>query len=202
MMGLPLKKKERLPLRKPDGEILTQIKMALGWDPIKKQIKSSGFFGLFSSVQEIEQSVDFDASVIAYSNGRLVDIIYFGKKSGLNNAVRHSGDNLTGGGDGDDEIIVCDLESLKSQGITDLFFVINSFSGQKFSDVENAFCRVVDAATDQEHSRFDLSHGEPVTAYVMTRVELKENHWEIIGVGAHASARTAKELEPFVRSLI
>lgn len=201
-MGLPLRKKESLPLRKPDGQALTQVKMGLGWDPIQKEIKSSGFFGMFSSVQVVEQSVDFDASVIAYRNGQLVDIVYFGKKSGLNNAIRHSGDNLTGNGDGDDEVIVCDLDSVAKQGVTDLFFVINSFSGQKFSDVKNAFCRVVDAVTDQEHSRFELSDGQPVTAYVMTRIQRADDTWKIIGVGAEASARTAKELEPFVRSLL
>lgn len=201
-MGLPLRKKESLPLRKPDGQALTTIQMGLGWDPLKREVKSSGFFGMFSNTQVVEQSVDFDASVLAYSNGRLVDIVYFGKKHGCNNAIKHSGDNLTGAGDGDDEVIICELDQLKSQGITDLFFVINSFSGQKFSDVENAFCRVVDKNTGQEHSKFDLSQGEPVTAYVMTRVQLKDDAWQIVGVGAAASARTAKELEPFVRTLI
>ena len=72
----------------------------------------------------------------------------------------HQGDNLTGAGEGDDEVINVDLSKL-SKNVQSLVFVVNSFSGQKFTAVRNAFCRLVDDNSNQELVRFDLSDSKP-----------------------------------------
>ncbi|NED82447.1 TerD family protein, partial [Streptomyces sp. SID11233] len=103
---------------------------------------------------------DLDASVIAYGPQRdLVDACYFGKLSILGGAVKHSGDNLTGEGAGDDEVIVVDLGRIP-QEVSGLVFTVNSFTGQKFTEVAKAYCRLVDAATNEELVRFDLTNAE------------------------------------------
>ncbi|MDR8326040.1 tellurium resistance protein TerZ, partial [Acinetobacter baumannii] len=70
-------------------------------------------------------------------------------------SVVHSGDNLTGEGDGDDEIIRVDLTKLPAN-VEYLAFTVNSFRGQSFNDVDNAFCRVVDQP-NKELARYQLT---------------------------------------------
>lgn len=88
-----LQKNQTVSLVKGGRPLLSQVKMGLGWEP--------AFRG---------KDIDLDASVIAYGpNRNHLDSCYFGKLSILNGAVKHSGDNLTGEGAGDDEVIVVDL---------------------------------------------------------------------------------------------
>ena len=75
-----------------------------------------------------------------------MDACYFGKLVILNGVVQHSGDNLTGEGGGDDEVITVHLGDLPPQ-VTGLVFTVNSFSGQKFTEVAKAYCRLIDAGT-------------------------------------------------------
>lgn len=80
-------------LVKGGAPLLTQVKMGLGWEP--------AFRG---------KDIDLDASVIAYGpNRNHLDSCYFGKLAILGGSIKHSGDNLTGEGAGDDETIVVDL---------------------------------------------------------------------------------------------
>lgn len=88
-----LQKNQTVSLIKGGRPLLSQVKMGLGWEP--------AFRG---------KDIDLDASVIAYGpNRNHLDSCYFGKLSILNGAIKHSGDNLTGEGAGDDEVIVVDL---------------------------------------------------------------------------------------------
>ena len=88
---------------------------------------------------------DVDAGCIALAaDGSEVCIVYYGKLQALDGAISHSGDNLTGVGEGDDEVITVDLTTLPLT-VTDLFFCVNVFSsGKSFADVKNEFCRLID----------------------------------------------------------
>ncbi len=76
----------------------------------------------------------------------------------------HSGDNLTGEGDGDDEVVHIDLPAVPA-AVQTLVFTVSSFTGQTFSQVQNAVCRLVDAAGPQEVelARYELSEAGPHT---------------------------------------
>ncbi len=88
-----LQKNQTVSLVKGGRPLLSQVKMGLGWEPAYRG-----------------KDIDLDASVIAYGPQRNhIDSCYFGKLSILNGAIKHSGDNLTGEGGGDDEVIVVDL---------------------------------------------------------------------------------------------
>ncbi|MFE2439800.1 TerD family protein [Streptomyces sp. NPDC059409] len=148
-----LQKNQTVSLVKGGRPVLSQVKMGLGWEPAYRG-----------------KDIDLDASVIAYGPQRNhIDSCYFGKLSIVNGAIKHSGDNLTGEGGGDDEVIVVDLGRLP-QEVSGLVFTVNSFSGQKFTEVAKAYCRLLDAATGEELVRFDLTSAEPQTGVMMAKL--------------------------------
>ncbi|GAA3369868.1 TerD family protein [Streptomyces sannanensis] len=171
-----LQKNQTVSLVKGGRPLLSKVKMGLGWEP--------AFRG---------KDIDLDASVIAYGPQRNhLDSCYFGKLSILGGAVKHSGDNLTGEGGGDDEVIVVDLGRLPAEA-TGLVFTVNSFSGQKFTDVAKAYCRLIDAATGEELVRFDLTNAEPQTGVMMAKlVKQFSGEWEMTAMGGFVKSRTVR----------
>ncbi|EFH9774009.1 tellurium resistance protein TerZ, partial [Escherichia coli] len=114
-----------------ESSALSQLHFGLGWDPVKKKGLLGGLFGG-------NDSIDLDAGcVLMDSTGKTIDTIWFRKLKSTCGAVMHSGDNLTGEGDGDDEVIKVNLSRLPAN-VEYLAFTVNSFRGQSFNDVENA----------------------------------------------------------------
>ncbi|MFI9582981.1 TerD family protein [Streptomyces sp. NPDC052236] len=171
-----LQKNQTVSLVKGGRPLLSQVKMGLGWEP--------AFRG---------KDIDLDASVIAYGpNRNHLDSCYFGKLSILNGAIKHSGDNLTGEGAGDDEVIVVDLGRLPAEA-TGLVFTVNSFSGQKFTEVAKAYCRLLDAATGEELVRFDLTGTEPQTGVMMAKlIKQFTGEWDMTAMGDFVKSRTVR----------
>lgn len=173
-----LQKNQTVSLVKGGRPLLSQVKMGLGWEP--------AYGG---------KDIDLDASVIAYGPQRNhIDSCYFGKLSILNGAIKHSGDNLTGEGGGDDEVIVVDLGRIPQEA-TGLVFTVNSFSGQKFTEVAKAYCRLLDAATGEELVRFDLTNAEPQTGVMMAKlIRQFSGEWEMTAMGEFVKARTVRNM--------
>ncbi|HET9379505.1 MAG TPA: TerD family protein [Streptomyces sp.] len=171
-----LQKNQTVSLVKGGRPLLSQIRMGLGWEP--------AFRG---------KDIDLDASVIAYGPQRNhVDSCYFGKLQILHGAVKHSGDNLTGEGGGDDEVIAVDLGRLP-QEVTGLVFTVNSFSGQKFTEVAKAYCRLLDGTTGEELVRFDLTGAEPQTGVMMAKlIRQFSGEWEMTAMGSFVKSRTVR----------
>lgn len=181
-----LQKNQTVSLVKGGRPLLSQVKMGLGWEP--------AFRG---------KDIDLDASVIAYGPQRNhIDSCYFGKLSILNGAIKHSGDNLTGEGGGDDEVIVVDLGRIPQEA-TGLVFTVNSFSGQKFTEVAKAYCRLLDAATGEELVRFDLTGAEPQTGVMMAKlIKQFSGEWEMTAMGDFVKSRTVRGMvKPAAQSL-
>ena len=171
-----LQKNETVSLVKGGSPLLSQVKMGLGWEPAYRG-----------------KDIDLEASVIEYGAQRYhIDSCYFGKLSIVNGAIKHSGDNLTGEGGGDDEVIVVDLGRLP-QEVTGLVFTVNSFSGQKFTEVAKAYCRLLDAATGEELVRFDLTSAEPQTGVMMAKmIKQFSGEWEMTAIGDFVKSRTVR----------
>ncbi|KUO22692.1 stress-induced protein [Streptomyces dysideae] len=171
-----LQKNQTVSLVKGGHPLLSQVKMGLGWEP--------AFRG---------KDIDLDASVIAYGPQRNhIDSCYFGKLQIVNGAIRHSGDNLTGEGGGDDEVITVDLGRLP-QEVTGLVFTVNSFSGQKFTEVAKAYCRLIDAGTGEELVRFDLTNAEAQTGVMMAKlVRQFSGEWDMTAMGDFVKSRTVR----------
>ncbi|MED7949209.1 TerD family protein [Kitasatospora sp. NPDC058201] len=165
-------------LEKNGKPFLSSIRMGLGWEPAGRG-----------------RNIDLDASCIAFDAKReKLDTAWFMKLGIFNGSIVHSGDNLTGEGGGDDESITVHLNGLPPE-VCGLVFVVNSFSGQKFTDVKNAYCRLVDASSNQELVRFDLTQSEPRTGVVMCKlVRQFSGEWVMTAIGEYVDAKTARAM--------
>jgi tellurium resistance protein TerZ len=186
-MSVSLSKGQKVSLVKRDGGTLTRVRMGLGWDAVKKK----GFLGGLKS-----PSIDLDASALLFdATGNLVDQVWFRQLRSQDGAVQHTGDNLTGAGEGDDESIRVDLVALPSS-VSTIVFTVNSFTGQDFSQIENAFCRLVDESDGSETARYDLSGSGRHNAQIMAKVSREGSGWTMTALGIAASGRTFRDLLP------
>ncbi|WP_433683377.1 TerD family protein [Nocardia sp. CA-119907] len=180
-----LAKGQRVTLRKDGGVALTYIRMGLGWDPVKK--------GRLFGGRTIE--IDLDAWVAMFAEAHLVDVAYYGQLTSKDGSIRHQGDNLTGEGEGDDEVILVDLTRIPAH-ITTLLFVVTSYQGQTFEQVTNAFCRLVDSTTDVELARYSLTGGAAFTAIAMAKVFRVGGEWKLQALGEGFQAKHPGEAVP------
>ena len=96
-------------------------------------------------------------------NSEVKEIVYFGQLRSSDGALQHTGDNRTGLGEGDDESILVNLPGV-SPTIDTIYFVVNSYSGETFTEIENATVRVVDSTNqDEELARYSLASTGPHT---------------------------------------
>ncbi|ELY3086137.1 tellurium resistance TerZ family protein [Klebsiella aerogenes] len=176
---------------------LSQLTFGLGWDPL--QAKKKGLFGgLFSGGAG---SIDLDASCILLNkNGNVLDTIWFGQLKSRCGAVVHSGDNLTGEGEGDDEVIRVNLEKL-SANVEYLAFTVNSFRGQTFNEVENAHCRVLDQ-NNQELARYQLTEQGSHTGIIIASLSRHNGSWDFTAHGQAAQGRTIEDMESDVLRIV
>jgi tellurium resistance protein TerZ len=186
-MSVNLTKGQQVSLTKRGGGGLSLVRMGLGWDAVKKR-------GLFGSRS---RSIDLDASALLFDGaGNLVDAVWFQQLRSKDGSVQHTGDNLTGDGDGDDESVVVDLGRV-SPAVTQIVFTVNSFTGQDFSQIENAFCRLVDETTQEELARYELTGAGRHNAQIMAKVSRGAGGgWTMTAIGATATGRTFQDLLP------
>ncbi len=183
--AVSLVKGQRVNLRKEGGSALTYVKMGLGWDPVKRG-------GLLGS-RAVD--IDLDASVILFADMSPVDVVYYGSLASKDGSVRHQGDNLTGEGAGDDEVILVDLTRISPQ-VTTLLFTVTSYKGHTFEQVANAFCRLVDGASNAELARYTLAGGMPFTGMVMAKVYRSGGDWKLEAIGEGIQAKHPGEAVP------
>ncbi|AYF74231.1 stress protein [Nocardia yunnanensis] len=154
------------------GADLSFVKMGLGWDPVHVQHKWGS--------RPVE--IDLDASALVYAGNDLIDAAYYGQLVTKDGAIRHSGDNLTGEGKGDDEVITVDLTRIGPH-VTAIVFVITSYAGHTFERVRNAFWRLIDGTTSSELTRSNLSAGGPHTGMVVAKVHREDGIWKVQALG-------------------
>jgi tellurium resistance protein TerZ len=190
-MAVNLQKGQKISLEKEAGGALSRVTMGLGWDVAK----SKGFFG-FGGGQG--QPVDLDASVVMFDeSNRPVDVVWFRQLKSKDGSVNHTGDNRTGAGDGDDEQIIVDLRTVPPT-VKSLVFTVNSFTGQNFSTVQNAFCRIFDTNSSKEIARYDLSVQGTHTAQIMAKLYRHNGEWKMHAIGENGTGRTFDDLMPLI----
>ncbi len=181
-MSVSLTKGQKVSLTK-EAPGLKKIMVGLGWDAAERK----GFFGgLFGGPQEI----DCDASAIMLQNGKFVemrDTVYFGNLTHYTNSVVHTGDNLTGEGDGDDEQILIDLSAVP-QKYDKIVIVVNIYAAQArkqdFGMIKNAFVRIVDNSTGREMLKFNLTENyQGMTAMVFGEIYRHNGEWKFNAIG-------------------
>ena len=191
-MGISLVKGQKISLEKGDGSSLTQIYLGAGWDVAKS---GGGFFGMFKGGDD---SIDLDASLILFNeNNQPLDAVWFGQLKSKDGSIWHSGDNLTGAGDGDDEVIHVDLTKIPPQ-VKSIVFTISSFRGQTFEKVENAYCRLVDATTNTEIAKYNLSAQGNYTALIVAKVYRHNGAWKMSALGETSNGKTIQDMIPSI----
>jgi tellurium resistance protein TerZ len=190
-MAINLEKGQKISLSKEAGGDLRRVIMGLGWDAKKKK----GFFGFGGGDQEI----DLDASCVMFdADKQTVDVVWFRQLKSKDGSITHTGDNRTGAGEGDDEQIIVELGSVPPH-VVSLVFVVNSFTGQSFEQIENSFCRIVNGANQAELARYNLSCNGSHTAMVMAKVYRHSGEWKMHALGESASGRTFADLMPKIQ---
>ncbi len=173
-MAVTLSKGQNVSLSKTDP-LLKHILIGLGWDARS----SDG------------QDFDLDASVfMTAESGKVPSDDYFVFYNQLKSpcgSVQHTGDNLTGDGDGDDESVIVELEKVPAN-IKSLFVTVTIHDAetrrQNFGQVSNAFVRLVNHETGQEVLRFDLSEDYSTeTAMVFGEVYRHNGDWKFRAIG-------------------
>lgn len=185
-MALTLQKQQTISLEKTAGSSLSSISLGLGWDPVK-----TGFLGKMLGGGS---DIDLDAScILLNSDFQKIDLVWFRQLKSQDGSIKHSGDNRTGDGDGDDETIHVDLQRLPTS-VKYLIFTVNSFQGQTFDKVEKAYCRILNAGNNSELARFNLSEKGGHTGIVMASLTRQNNDWEFKAIGTTTNGRTADDL--------
>ncbi|HHT0165315.1 TPA: TerD family protein, partial [Klebsiella oxytoca] len=173
---------------------LSQLQFGLGWDPLKKK-------GIFGGLFGGNDSIDLDAGcVLLDSAGNKIDTIWFRKLKSTCGSVVHTGDNLTGDGDGDDEVINVYLSKLPAK-VEYLAFTVNSFRGQTFNDVDNAFCRVVDQ-TNKELARYKLTEQGSHTGIIIASLRRNNGNWDFTAHGKASTGRTIDDMHADIVSTV
>ncbi|MQY12424.1 Stress response protein SCP2 [Streptomyces sp. RB5] len=188
-MSVNLSKGQAISLEKQGGGSLSAVRMGLGWQAAPRR----GLFG--SRTREI----DLDASAVLFADKQPVDVVFFRHLVSDDGSVRHTGDNLVGGAGqgGDDESILVDLQRVPVH-IDQIVFTVNSFTGQTFAEVQNAFCRLVDETNGQELARYTLTGGTNATAQIMAKVTRQGGGWTMTAIGTPAAGRTFQDLMPAI----
>jgi tellurium resistance protein TerZ len=193
-MSVNLQKGQKISLEKEAGGALSKVIMGLGWDAVK----TKGFLGFGSKTE----AIDLDASCVMFNDARqAVDVVWFRQLKSRDGSVVHTGDNRTGAGDGDDEQIIVDLTRVPAE-VTALVFTVNSFTGQSFAQVENGYCRIVNAGNQQEVARYELAVQGPHTAQIMAKLYRHGGEWKMQAIGENASGRTFDELMPRIVAIL
>jgi len=157
---------------------LPKFTIGLGWD---------------TNTSSTGSAFDLDASVfILGENKKLISdehLVFYNNLQSPDGSVIHTGDNLDGEGDGDDESIKIDLTSITSQA-TEIVIVVTIHKAderkQNFGQVHNSFIRVFNTDTQEEILKYELEEDFSVeTAVEFGRIYKKNGQWkfEAIGVG-------------------
>ncbi|MDR7238563.1 TerD family protein [Neobacillus drentensis] len=198
-MAINLQKGQRVDLTKSNPG-LSKILVGLGWDPVQSGGGGGLFGGLFGGGGAA--NIDCDASVIMLgANDKLQnnkDVVYFGNLKSMDGSVQHSGDNLTGDGDGDDEQVIIDLSRVPSH-IQKLVFVVNIYDcvkrKQHFGMIKNAFIRVVNPGNNQELLHYNLTDNySGLTCLVTGEIYRHGNEWKFAAIGSGTNAASLSEV--------
>jgi stress response protein SCP2 len=187
---LDLSKGQELVLATDDGQPLTRLQLGVGWD----KAPTAGFIGTGAP------EIDLDASVVQFAGDQLFDLAFYNHLRTRDESVVHLGDNLSGRGDGDDEVVTVDLTKVY-QRVDTIVLIVTSYHGHSMEWINNAYCRLVDDH-DVELARFTLTAGVPETGLVLAKIFRDGGQWKLRAIGEGIPVKLATEsveaLRPFL----
>lgn len=189
-MVIELTEGQEFALAAADGTPLSQVQMAVGWD----HSPTAGFLGSGAA------PIDLDASAVQFADGQLFDLAFFNHLATRDGSVVHLGDNTTGKGAGDDEVITVDLSRVYPK-VDSILFLVTSYQGHSLEFIRNAYCRLVDDG-GTELARYTLTLGVRETGLVMAKLSRDGSGWKLGAIGTGIALKTPtgsiEALLPFV----
>ena len=154
---------------------LSKVAVGLGWD-----VRTT-------------TGVDFDldaTALVCGPDGKVLDdrhFVFYNNLISPDGSVEHTGDNLTGEGEGDDEVVNVNVSAVPA-GVDKVVFAVSIYEGgtrgQSFGQVVNAFIRVVDATTGTELARYDLTEDASTeTAMIFGELYRHNGEWKFRAIG-------------------
>lgn len=169
---------------------LPRFTVGLGWDTNQT---STGF----------DFDLDASAFILGENKKILADeyFVFYNNLKSPDGSVEHTGDNLTGEGEGDDESLKIDLSKIDPRA-TEICFVVTIHQAadrrQNFGQVRNAFIRIYNSATGEEILRYDLDEDFSVeTAVEFGRLYKRNGEWKFEAIGTGQKAGLAEYLEKY-----
>ena len=175
-MAISLTKGQKVDLTKTNPG-LTSVVVGLGWD-VNKYDGGNAF--------------DLDAAAFLLGDdGKVLSeksFVYYNNLQDESGAVKHTGDNLTGEGEGDDEQIIVNLKNVPAN-VHKIDFTVTIYDAenrrQNFGQVSNAFIRLVDESNNSELMRYDLSEDFSIeTAVVVAELYRNGAEWKFNAIGS------------------
>mmetsp|Transcript_25781 Transcript_25781/g.83283 ORF Transcript_25781/g.83283 Transcript_25781/m.83283 type:complete len:303 (-) Transcript_25781:23-931(-) len=164
---------------------LGRIVVGLGWD-----------------VDDGEVDLDVSA-VLMDALGNDLEAVFFGRLESKQHGITHTGDNLTGDGDGDDEQILVSPGKV-GPNVTEVVFVVNIYSpGRTFASVSNPCCRIVDEASRNELCRYSLRDAGRDNGLIIAKLRREAgDRWGFHALGLPCRGRTYKDSMPQIREAV
>ena len=183
--GISLDKGDTVAVASVQGEAVKYFHVGLGWDI------------------HAGEDADLDAYILELDgDNKLIEKIYYGNLKSKDGAIVHQGDNLTGEGEGDDEVINIDLEKLDPRARRLIIAVTIFRANMTFDKVENAFVRLVNAYDESEFIRYDLTNetGKNFTMHVGDIFKKEDGNWDFTAVGQATKHTSTSEFAESVTS--
>lgn len=169
---------QELTLATQDGRPLTIVEMGVGWE----HSPTAGYLGSGAP------PIDLDASAVQFAEGRLFDLAFFNHLATRDGSVVHLGDNTTGKGEGDDEVLRVDLGKVYPK-VDTILFLVSSYQGHSLEFIRNAYCRLV-RDDGVELARFTLTLGVRETGLVMAKLFRDGDGWSLRALGSGIALKT------------
>lgn len=197
-MTIHFKKNQDISLKALGGTSPILV-FAIGWENKTKD-------GILNRLTGEKHDADLDLSCVMYDNfNNRIDTVWYAQLASKCGAIRHKGDETIGEKDQDDETITVDLNHLNENART-LFFVISSFSGNNFTQVDDAYWSLFDGPSQNELGHFNLNPNDKASAKIVMRLQKTEKdgltEWRVKALDQEATGQNIQEIFPELRSLI
>lgn len=138
----------------------TRLRLGVGWD----KERTAGFIGTGAP------EVDLDATAVQFAGDQLFDLAFYNNLATRDGSVVHLGDNKSGAGEGDDEVITVDLGRVYAR-VDTIVLMVSSYQGHTLEWINRAYCRVTDLDDeDRELAKLVLTAGVPETGLVIAKL--------------------------------
>ena len=171
-----------------------RIIVGLGWDAREDKV------GLMGRVMKTDSQHDLDITAYVYNkDGEFIDFVGAEAQDSMDQSgkIYHSGDDMSGEGDGDDEFISVELADLPPK-IYSIVFLVEIRSNHNFSDIESPFCRVADGMTNNNLLEININHDEAANknAFVMCSIYksmASETGWMLYNISEYPNVENIED---------